>query len=146
MRLNGAIKGCSGVGFVSWESGSAISVKDGEYSVSTNLNSDAVFAPDGKHLVCAYGEHCWWTTDPEKPSKGGTFPAGMIVIQNLETWEPVTAEVILSVQKGWRPEDPEDTLTPSLFSQPRFLDAERFEVLAGTGELLQFRLSGERVA
>jgi hypothetical protein len=131
---------------VTWEDGKARQQREGEYSVGTNLNSDVVFSPDGQFLVCAYGIDCWWSDDPEETSPGGEFKAGVVVITNLDTWEHRGTEVFLSVPAGWLADDPEDTTSLSEFSTPRFLDADQFEVRSGMGEVLRFRVAGERMA
>ncbi len=137
---------CSGIGFVSWESGSACSIPDSQCSVSTNLNSDAVFSPKGRYLVCAYGIDCWWSDDPEEPSPGGEFQAGVVVITDLDTWEHRDVEVRLSAPADWLLNDPEDSTSLALFSRPRFVDDEQFEVESELSGVLRFRVTGERQA
>jgi hypothetical protein len=91
-------------------------------------------------MVCAFGEECWWN---EQPSRSRQFKVGLVVISDLDSGKDHGIEVFLSVSPGLLPEDPEDSISPALFSTPRFTSEKKFELFSGLGHLLRFQVTGE---
>lgn len=135
-----------GVMFVDRTAGPARQLLDADYTVGSNLNSDVAFSPDGRYSVAAFGEECRWSEDPDEPSPGGEFKAGVVVITDLDTFTRHDVEIMSTAEAGWLPEDPDDFSSPALFSKPRFVADDRFELTSGMGHRLAFRTSGERLA
>ena len=86
------------------------------------------FSPHGRFVVAAYGTECWWSDDPEQPSSGGRLRVGWAVIGDVAHGQYREAELAVSVQEGWFPEDPEDMIALEIPSTPAFTDDGSFEV------------------
>lgn len=94
----------------------------------SNRNSLIAFSPDGGLVAAAYGIELWWSDDPDQPSPGGRRKAGWAVIGDVVRGGYREFELIVSVPKGWCPEDPGDMLAFEIPSPPAFADDGSFDV------------------
>lgn len=132
----------AGIEFLSWNAGGIVQLEDRGYYGSSNLVEGPVFSPDGRFVVLSYGEDVWWSDDREEPSAGGPRKAGWVTIVNVKTGEQREIDVVVQVEPGWKPADPEGVRCDQL-SCPVFETPLTFAVTASNGVVARFSVADE---
>ena len=108
-----------------------------------------VFSPSGEHAVASVGGGpTWWADGPglfaddSTPSHGGKFAVGELLIWTRNTPNGLRVPVSASVEKGWRPINPEYFWSYWSVSEPVFLSDNRFKILLPTGHWCTYDTTG----
>jgi hypothetical protein len=132
----------SGVEIVSWYDGTLKQIRGAGFYGDSSVMASPTFSSDCRFIVLAYGFYAWWVDDDlvddssddfscgdylNTPSRGGDVLCGQIVVGDLETNLYRVSDLVVSVEPGWLPSDPERAAYCSV-QRPIFRNRDSFTV------------------
>jgi hypothetical protein len=102
-----------------------------DLSLRTELNraTPPAFSPDGRYIARSCGRYDWWYDgdDHDAPSLGGPREIGHVSVLDLDGGSTIEHTFVVQVERGWRPEDPDD-FDLELLGIPSFESEREFTV------------------